>query len=998
MDTIFRMVWTTSIYAGTVGLILITLKAIIKNKISPKWHYFLWVVLIVKLLIPFGPESAISLFNVMQPVAEEMNFARSYEQIQPTRDYIYQADHVNDQIPATEVRQRSSMEWIERFEKKIPYIWFWGAIILLTWFVCTNYTFTKRLKISGSVAPEAILCLLENCKKASGIRKNIEIVVQDVVKTPALIDVFHPKILLTPAILNLNEQKISFILLHELAHYKRKDLLANYLLLALQVIHWFNPVIWYCFIKIRQDMEVAADENVLALLDAKEHKEYGKALLAVLDSFSITKRLAPRLMGMVDDKKNIERRIKMIKMTEFFQSKKRKRIFTGIICLVILGGVLWTSASAQLTWQIGDYTLNVPPELQITGSETELFFQKDNNPVGGVQILNYEPDQPLVVPNHSVIKSNKDIEGLITKAAMLNLDLTQPAGAGDDTIKNENHLYLLFAQEKKAYDIYVNTQYINETELLEIGKSLQKVPKSQARKYADTEYNVGELLEDQTDYVGDNVKVVHLIDGLPLPYEYTQREVSLQTEKEPYGVTVNYHFGTENTKSEQMIPALRKNALLLFALIKNVDVLNFYWDSAGEKHEFSITRAELQESYPRDLREYAQDEATLETLLNGNDLALVVFPERYTPAMSSTPGIKIEVQYNGTADQVKYSVNRGNLLTWDSTSGNISERGKMVELPLTIPVYWSPIEGYSVKYQENDEIPVKISILNKNSIAAEKQLKIGYDGLFYYPVNHIPDDFRHSETTQISAQTQTSIEKAVSLAIKDQGKGYLDGEVATEGHVILLVEEKEGLVIAYTVASFSWFGFENNVFTGISGSGAIPTVITFSKNEKDEYSLLEYKEPTDGEGYLESIQEMFPGKLWDTVLHTDHYPELAHQKEAQAKGYLQSIGRSAEVKVGYVEKQLVDINVQASNKLFAEFTKRNFELNNFPYWLGTKEYLIKGERFIYQTSQSKSSDGYDLISFEKTKEDGTVVLKYQYKIVGSEPQLLSLQSFPELKQ
>ncbi len=135
---------------------------------------------------------------------------------------------------------------------------------------------------------------------------------------------------------------------------------------------------------------------------------------------------------------------------------------------------------------------------------------------------------------------------------------------------------------------------------------------------------------------------------------------------------------------------------------------------------------------------------------------------------------------------------------------------------------------------------------------------------------------------------------------------------------------------------------------------------------------------------------MFPQKLWPEVLtEGKHYPELAKQKEAQATAYLKSIGREATVSAGYVEKKLVDINVEASNKLFSELTKYNAFLNNCPYWIGSKEAIENGVRYIYETSQSKTGDGCDLVLFQKKKEDGSIVAESKYKIVGNEPQLIA---------
>lgn len=235
-----------------------------------------------------------------------------------------------------------------------------------------------------------------------------------------------------------------------------------------------------------------------------------------------------------------------------------------------------------------------------------------------------------------------------------------------------------------------------------------------------------------------------------------------------------------------------------------------------------------------------------------------------------------------------------------------------------------------------------------------------------------------------------NIDQAVSQAIKNKGENaYLKGEVATEGHIILETEEKNNEVKVYTLSSFGYFGFENGIFTKISGSGAIPTVITFSKNTNTGYSLINYKEPIDGEDYAASIKEMFPERLWDKVLKYDNkdYSKLAESQETQAKEYLIKIGRAAQVSSQYVDKTLPSINVSAENKLFGYLGKNDWFLNDCPDWLGTKEKVENGVRLIYETVQSKSSDGYDLIMFKETKADGTVVEERIYKIVGSDPVL-----------
>ncbi|NLC07388.1 MAG: hypothetical protein GX755_05425, partial [Syntrophomonadaceae bacterium] len=52
-------------------------KSILKDELNGRWHYLIWFALIIKLLIPFGPESAVSLFNVM-PEMPQTSLAEVY--------------------------------------------------------------------------------------------------------------------------------------------------------------------------------------------------------------------------------------------------------------------------------------------------------------------------------------------------------------------------------------------------------------------------------------------------------------------------------------------------------------------------------------------------------------------------------------------------------------------------------------------------------------------------------------------------------------------------------------------------------------------------------------------------------------------------------------------------------------------------------------------------------------------------------------------------------
>ena len=300
MSGLFFTLLRISLYAGVVGIIILLAKKILQDKLNAQWHYLVWIVLLIKLLLPYGPQSAISFFNAVPdiPVQTQSTYSAPSElpqqEVQPKQPIVIPVP--NDTLTAPVHTETITPFTILEF---LPAIWAVGALLFFLWLFFTHFYLTWQLRQTSTVCSQRAAAILERAKAKMKVDKNITLLIQNRINAPALVGLIHPKILLTPDAAELNDQELEYILLHELAHYKRKDLYVNYVLLALQVVHWFNPVLWYCFKRIREDMEVATDEKVLSILTKPEHKAYGLTLLSVLDSIT-SPRLVPRLLGMVD--------------------------------------------------------------------------------------------------------------------------------------------------------------------------------------------------------------------------------------------------------------------------------------------------------------------------------------------------------------------------------------------------------------------------------------------------------------------------------------------------------------------------------------------------------------------------------------------------------------------------------------------------------------------------------------------------------------------------
>lgn len=847
MVEIYHFVLTTSLYATVVGLILLLIKSLVRDRLNAQWHYIIWVVLIIKLIIPYGPESGLSLFNAM-PTLPQQSGAVTLPAVEQPYQPIGEGQNT---IPAgSPVLYESQPVAGSTGRLNVGLVvWLSGSVLVFVWLSVTYVSLAIALRKAPAFTDERILRILAACKARMGIHASVSLVLQNAVAAPSLIGVIRPMILLPADAESISDKELEYIFLHELAHLKRRDLLVSYLLLAFHVIHWFNPVLWYCFKRVRDDMEVATDEYVLSSLNSTEHRAYGLTLLTLLDRFTAA-GLAPRLLGMANDKKNMQRRVKMIAMASRLRHKRTRMLLAGIVSFAVLGTVLLTNG--------------------LTG------LNPDQNPGQG------------------------------------------PAF-----------------------------------------------------------YNADVLYRYRTQYVGDSSKVSNLIQQLP--YAEFRRDMSLKTGSQPYGITVNYDFNDFNP----VALTLRQNAAVMFALIGNVEEITFNLRGRmGEQTHF-YTRSDVLENGAILPDSYAVSLDDFRSFLQSLTFHVFVFPDTYTPTLSHIPGIRITPAYEGSFSGLRYSTINGELFTWDLATGTISERRKSVSFDRLVPVYWSPpiYQSPSEQAAALGEDTITVAFLDEEGeVIVGTEIKITSDGSAHYTVNP-------SQHVRIETPLPTNLDDAVSAVLRSQGGNYYQGEVLTVGYQLLEAHEVNSTVTVFAVTSTGWFGFKNGIFTKVSGSGAIPTVITFTRDINGQYTLRSYRQPLDGGEYMASLRDMFPEYLLDD-LQSVNYRDLAQQLEAQAAAYLESIGRDAPVTVEYVESALPDIDVRASNRLFSEMTKYSRELAAFPYWLGTQETIESGIRYIYETSQSKTADGYDLITFRKTTPEGTVVAQYRYKIVGSEPQLL----------
>ena len=234
-------------------------------------------------------------------------------------------------------------------------VFFWSIGIFIMFFLL--YRSVKQVKaLHSSALPlqnEELNALYIECLNEVNSKHTIPIYSTAFLKSPVLAGFLHPRIYLPIHLISdfnagtISATDIRYMLLHELQHYKHKDILIGYLINTVNVFYWFNPLIWYFLKRIRQERELACDSAVLQLLKETEYKSYGNTLINFAETIALSP--FPLTMGISGNIKQLKGRI--LNIASFHQPTFKQKIRGYLICIfvstIIIGCIPILSAYAS---------------------------------------------------------------------------------------------------------------------------------------------------------------------------------------------------------------------------------------------------------------------------------------------------------------------------------------------------------------------------------------------------------------------------------------------------------------------------------------------------------------------------------------------------------------------------------------------------------------------------------------------------------------------------
>lgn len=320
-------IWEFLLQTLTVSLtaaVLLIVKYLLADKLSPRWQYGIWGLLALRALIPAGMTRQVLLplpaWVDMCKTAAERGLASAYAGPWDAMD-------AKSVLPWPSGAPESVTDWLF-----VAYAL--GAAAYLLWKLAAYIRLRLALR-RGAPASEAVSAQIAGVCEKYGLRASRAVEVEGL-PTAFVCGVFRPVLAVPKG--GVDDK----VLLHELLHLKYFDAAQGIFWCLIRALHWCNPFMHYVLDRVGNDLESLCDQRVLERLEGEERREYGGILLGMANEKYAR---APGTSSISNGGRNISRRIAAI--VRFKLYPRGMALASVCIAVVLATPLLLGTASAD---------------------------------------------------------------------------------------------------------------------------------------------------------------------------------------------------------------------------------------------------------------------------------------------------------------------------------------------------------------------------------------------------------------------------------------------------------------------------------------------------------------------------------------------------------------------------------------------------------------------------------------------------------------------------
>lgn len=321
-------IWEFLLQTLTVSLaaaVLLIVKYLLADKLSPRWQYGVWGLLALRALIPAGMTRQVLLplpvWVDMWKTAAERGLGSAYASPWSSLD-------AGSVLPLPSGAPRSLTDWLFL-------VYVLGVLGWLLWKAAAYARLRLVLRRGTPASAEVSARLAAVCEKY-GLRSCRAVEVEGL-PTAFVCGVIRPVLALPRG--GADDK----VLLHELLHLKYFDAAQGIFWCLIRALHWCDPFMHYVLDRVGNDLESLCDQRVLERLEGEERREYGGILLGMANAKYAR---APGTSSISNGGKNISRRIAAI--VRFKLYPRGMALASVCIVLVLAAPLLLGSAGTDI--------------------------------------------------------------------------------------------------------------------------------------------------------------------------------------------------------------------------------------------------------------------------------------------------------------------------------------------------------------------------------------------------------------------------------------------------------------------------------------------------------------------------------------------------------------------------------------------------------------------------------------------------------------------------
>ncbi len=326
--------WQLALFVG-----LVTLACWLLRSSSPRLRHALWLLVLIKILIPPSMTAPWSIGQWVMPesidrVSFLVGLNAGPDQVDISAAPLGKAETSTEVPPALDSPAAGLMT--------LPVILMlvWGSLGLTYWGVVTwRYRRLSQAVDHMPTIDEGPLRIgLEQHGQRLGVRRLPELHIAETITSPFLIGISRPRIVLPQTLIaRLTSDDIQTVLTHELLHWRRLDTWIGYGQVIVQGLFWFHPFVWWATAQLRIEREHVCDDAVLRL-GLVTAEEYGEVIMRVLTTARGRSDVAGSVIGVFERGGKLQQRLENVMRHETKRQEFNwwSRAFVGVFALLFL--------------------------------------------------------------------------------------------------------------------------------------------------------------------------------------------------------------------------------------------------------------------------------------------------------------------------------------------------------------------------------------------------------------------------------------------------------------------------------------------------------------------------------------------------------------------------------------------------------------------------------------------------------------------------------------